>query len=739
MSEGPGRIHLLVVDDDTLLRNMEVATLRHAGFDVVEAACGEQALRLFERRGFDLLLLDAAMDGLDGYETCRRLRSTPQGKRVPVLMLIDAADDASIELAYEVGATDFISKPIQWLLLAHRVRYGLRAAEASEAMRHGRESLARAQRMAHMGSWSITQGGGMTCSDELSRIFGATVEAMNRSTPEAFLVRVRDGDRPRVAQARERAMREGLPYQLVFAIERFDGVVRTVFEQAEPVRDALGRLCSIEGITQDITERVEAEHQIRHLVLHDGLTGLPNRDFFLDLAEPVLDQARRVGALCAVLHLDVDRFKSVNDALGHQGGDEVLRVIADRLRTGTRGADLTSASRAGHAEVLARLGGNAFTLLLQNIGRPDNAARAADRLLRVIAMPIEVQGRALQLTCSIGIALFPRDAGAAGDLTRFSEQALYEAKKAGRARHRFFDEEMNAVASARLARETDLRRAVYGDELRVYLQPKMNALSGAMTGAEALVRWHHPTQDLVPPGRFIPLAEETGLILPLTDWMLEQVGSMLGRWAREGRAPLPVSVNVAAPSFMADGLVDQLVDLVRKYEFRPDQLILEVTESMLMTDVDRAIARLAALRDRGFKLSLDDFGTGYSSLSCVKRFPIDELKIDRSFVSDVQRGGKDGALVASIVTLGRMLDVQVVAEGVETEAQALALRSLGCAMHQGFLYARPMPVEYFEQCLPYLEVDAESRQPVGAAEALALELVQEFELRCTPQDCFAAR
>ncbi len=698
MIENESKTRLLVVDDDMLLRGMATRTLRHAGFEVLEADSGERALELFDSASVDLLLLDVMMAGIDGYETCRRLRALPHGQRMPVLMLTGLNDTESIERAYEAGATDFITKPIQWALLTHRVRYGLRAAQAAEAMRHSRESLARAQRMAHMGNWSFSSSDRqMACSEELARIFGAPVEALQCASPEAFLARVREPDRERVGSARSRVARDGHPYQLVFPIERFDGVVRTVFEQAEPVRDQHGRLIGVEGITQDITERVEAERQIRHLALHDVLTGLPNRDFFLELATPALEQARRSQAQCAVLHLDLDRFKSVNDALGHGGGDEVLRTVAARLQTGTRGGDLTSTSRAVHTELVARIGGNAFTLMLVDIGRPDHASTTAERLLQAVAQPIHVQGRSLQLTASIGIALFPRDAHDAGDLTRFAEQALYEAKKAGRARHSFFDEEMNAVASARLAREADLRRAIHGGELRVYLQPKVDARSGAIVGAEALVRWQHPGNGLVPPGNFIPLAEETGLILPLTDWMLQQVAALMGRWQRQGLPAMPVSVNVAAPCFMADGLAEQLTRLVQQHGVRPEHLVLEVTESLLMTDVDRAVARLDLLRSRGFKLSLDDFGTGFSSLSYIKRFAIDELKIDRSFVMDVQRGGKDGALVASIVTLSRMLNVQVVAEGVETEAQSLALRSLGCSLHQGFLYARPMPVDQFER------------------------------------------
>ncbi|WP_088280789.1 bifunctional diguanylate cyclase/phosphodiesterase [Ideonella sp. A 288] len=700
MNPVPAGSRLLVVDDDCLLRGMAARTLRHAGFDIVEADSGEQALSVFEATPFDLVLLDVLMAGIDGFETCRRLRRLPGGARVPVLMLTGLNDTESIDRAYEAGATDFITKPIQWVLLAHRVRYGLRSAAAADAMRRSGDSLARAQRMAHMGNWELRVGGQMGCSEELARIFGAPAEAMQCASADAFLERVRDFDRERVRQARERLQNEGMPYQLVFQVERFDGVARTVFEQAAPVRDVHGRQVAAEGITQDITDRVEAERQIRHLALHDTLTGLPNRDFFLELAAPALEQARRSDSLCAVLQLDIDRFKSVNDAIGHEGGDRVLRVIAERLQAGTRGADLTAIGRhGGHVEVLARLGANAFTVMLVDLDRAEHAAGAAQRLLQAVAEPIHLAGRDVQVTASIGISLFPRDAREPAELVRFAEQALYEAKRTGRARHRFFDETMNAEASARLAREADLRRAIGNGELRLHLQPKVDAASRRIVGAEALVRWQHPERGLVPPVDFIPLAEETGLILPLTDWVLEEACSLLAGWARDGLPLVPVAVNVATPCFMSDDLVDMLSARIARHGLQPGQLMLEVTETLLMSDIDRAVARLEALRARGFRLSLDDFGTGFSSLGYLKRFPIDELKIDRSFVRDVQHGGKDGALVASIITLGRMLDLKVVAEGVETDAQAAALMAQGCQLHQGFLYARPMPAAQFRELL----------------------------------------
>ena len=700
LNSEPNMGRVLLVDDDPLLRSMAARTLRHAGFEVSEAEDGSSALSLFAASSFDLLLLDVMMPDMDGYEVCMRVRATPQGARVPILMLTGLNDSASISLAYEAGATDFIAKPINWTLLTHRVRYSLRAGAAVELAIRSRNRLERAQQLASMGSWEIAaDGSAFECSPELAQVFAAPAEAVAEATAESFLSRVLASDRARVQSARQVAQQHGTPYQLTFGIQRFDGGIRTVFEQAVPVFDAAGRLLRVEGITQDVTERTAAEARINRLANYDALTGLPNRQFFVELTGPALERSARLGTSCALLHVDLDRFKRVNDAVGHAGGDAALRVIAERLQTSVRTSDIMSAGSPSCDSVIARVGANGFTLLLVDAGSHQQIALVAERLLRAVAQPLTMGNTDWVLTASIGIATFPRDATDAHGLQRCAEQALYVAKSAGRAQHRFFDETMNALASARLARESELRHAIAGGQLRLHYQPKIDAASGLITGAEALVRWQHPLNGLVPPLAFIALAEESGMILPLTDWVLETAAADLRRRADKGLPALPVSVNLASPSFDQQGLPAQLDALLERHRLAATSFVLEVTESLLMADVERAIVQLNELRARGFHVSLDDFGTGYSSLSYLKRFPIDELKIDRSFVTDVHRGGRDSAIATSVIALGREFGLRVVAEGVETAAQSAFLLAHGCPHQQGYLFYRPMSGPDFDALL----------------------------------------
>ena len=693
-------LNLLVVDDDLMLRSMAVKALVHAGFHVVDASSGEQALARFDEMQFDLVLLDVMMPGMDGYDVCRHIRARPLGARLPVLMLTGLNDTGSIERAYASGATDFITKPINWTLLSHRVHYALRASAASEATRHARETLVRAQSMAGMASWQYYLDGRFDYSEQLVTLFGEPPGGYKADSAKILLQRILPGDRNRLKEARNRLMAHGVAYQMEFQIETFGGVVRTVFEQASPRLDDSGTPLGMEGITQDITARVQAHEQIRQLENFDGVTGLPNRRFFAELAAAPLDWAQRNGSVCALMHIDIDRFKGVNDAFGRAQGDAVLQTITERLRAWSRSDDPAAAGRArGGTGVLARVGSNAFTLLMGNLAGQEQAGAVAQRLLKAIALPLQIQAQSLVLTASVGIAMFPEDAQDLPGLSRCAEQAVYAAKTAGRAQQRFFNEQMNLHAANRLLLESDLRRAIARGELRLHFQPKVNALTRAIVGAEALVRWQHPARGLVPPAEFMPLAEETGLILPLTDWVLECACSHLRQWVDAGLPAVPLSVNLAASSFVDMSLVDKLDTLAQQFALAPACLTLEVTETILMRDMDHTITLLDTLRAKGYGLSLDDFGTGYSSLSYLKRLTVDELKVDRSFVTECAQGGRDGVLAATIIALGLELGLQVVAEGIETPEQSAFVLSHGCTTQQGFLFSGPVTATEFERML----------------------------------------
>jgi diguanylate cyclase (GGDEF)-like protein len=446
--------------------------------------------------------------------------------------------------------------------------------------------------------------------------------------------------------------------------------------------------------------RVEAEQRALRLAHYDEVTGLPNRRLFGELAAPALERSRRSGAGCAVLHVEVGRLGDVNDVYGRGQGDVVLAGIAQRLRSCIRGGDLAAVhAQAREPSVVARLGDNAFSILVTDLDGQQRASMVAQRLLTAVAQPIDVGAQPIVVSASIGIAMFPGDAQDMLGLARCAEHAARVAAGAGGAQHRFFDEVLNARAKDRVVLESELRQAIQAGQLCLHYQPKVDARSDRLVGAEALVRWQHPARGLVMPGHFIALAEESGLIAPLTDWVLHSACQSLRRWQDHGLPALPLSVNLPASSLADATLPDQLDDLMRHYRLHPSCLMLELTETMVMREVATSMGVLDGLRRRGFGLSLDDFGTGYSSLSHLKRLPMSELKIDRAFIIDVVRGGRDSALAAAIITLGSELDLQVVAEGVETQEQSDFLIGRGCPLQQGYLFSRPVPQAAFEQML----------------------------------------
>jgi diguanylate cyclase (GGDEF)-like protein len=684
---------VLVVDDDPTLRLLVRGALEPEGLAVEEAGDGEGALHAFERFAPELVLLDVQMPGMDGFHVCQEIRRRPGGDRTPVVMLTGLDDTDSIRRAYELGATDFITKPLNWLILRHRVRYLLRASETLEELRRSRERLANAQRIGRMGSWHLEiPAYELRGSEEFCAILGLP-QPEKPIAWESLLERLHPGDREDLRAAALAAIEQRGSLCLDFRILSADSSERILHCQAQIEPDPAGAGARLEGTVQDVTERKRAEEQIRYLAYHDSLTGLGNRLLFHERLELAVAQAARHGLALGVLFLDLDHFKRINDTLGHPVGDELLRGVADRLVASLRGTD-TIARRETSA--ISRLGGDEFTLLLSELHDPQDLARIARRVLEALTRPFELRGHEIVIGGSVGIAAWPGDGEDADALLRNADAAMYHAKEQGRNNYQFYTQSMNEVALRRLILEGKLRRALEQDEFELHYQPKLAASSGRLCGLEALVRWRDPELGLVLPGVFIPLAEETRLIGPLGAWVLRAACRQMVQWRAAGLPVVPISVNLSTHQFR-DGALDQAVGrILEETGADPRLLELEITESTLLHDEATVVAALSALRERGIQVSLDDFGTGYSSLSYLQRLPVDALKIDRSFVVGIAEDADQAALTAAIVSMGRALRLRVVAEGVETEAQRALLVGFGCDEMQGYLFQAPAPPEVIE-------------------------------------------
>ena len=691
---------VLIVDDDLLVRTITAEALKAAGFDIDEAQDGPGGLAQAEVCRPDLVLLDVMMPGMDGYEVCQALRNHPVLARVPVIMLTGLDDTASIERAYDCGATDFIAKPINATLLIYRVRYALRASQMLEEMDRSRASLANAQRIARLESWVWRPGiTSFECSAEYRRVMGES--ACGPAYQWRDLLRhVHADDAQRVAQAMDAAIQTGTAYNMVYRVLQSDRGERTMVEQAEVFRDESGRVTRIEGTTQDVTERVANEQRIQQLADYDGLTGLANRRLFNELMEHGLGRSKRQIANAAVLDINLDRFARINETLGHAVGDGVLQEIARRITESIRASDVAG-TRPGPAQtgVTARMSGDRFAVFLSEVRHTEDAALIARRLAAAITRPMQCGGHDLSLTSSIGIAVYPENGEEVDTLLKNAETALSGAKERGAGQYCFFTAEMNTRAMLKLDTENDLRSGIERGELVLFYQGRVDVPRGRLVGAEALVRWQHPRRGLVPPNEFIPIAEESGLIIPLTQWVLRAACRQLQEWRHAGLPVVPVSVNFSAHSFREDGLDELIGSALREFSIPPALLEGEITESMMMRDVESAVRRLHALRAIGIELAMDDFGTGYSSLAYLKRFPLSVLKIDRAFVKDVLTEPHDAAIASTIIALGKALKMQVVAEGIERVEQANLLLSRGCRLMQGFLFARPLPADGFAQIM----------------------------------------
>lgn len=561
---------VLICDDDPTYLLVMRDTLESENFQVIDASDGDTAITKYLTYQPDIVLLDVQMPGMSGLEVCKQIRQHKAGKDVPILMVTGADDYASIQSAYDIGATDFLPKPIKWPIVGHRVRYMLRT------------------------------------------------------------------------------------------------------------RNALRDLQS-------------SEEQLRYLAYHDDLTGLANRQSFREHLQKFLTLAKRDKHHVGVLFIDLDRFKRINDTLGHEFGDKLLAKVAKILLNNLRDCDLIARdAKENDVSEVARLGGDEFIVMLSKVGDTNDIAQVAQRIIDSVSKPIKIGQYEVVVTPSLGISVYPHDGENGEELMKNADVAMYYAKERGRRCYKFYSDSLNARALERLQLEESLRTALVREEFELYYQPQVDLKSEQITSVEALIRWNHPTLGMVSPGEFIPIAEETGLIIEIGEWVMKTACAQAKSWIDEGYPPCRMSINLSSVQFKRSALTETIKEVIEETGLPPEYLELELTESAVMTDVEQNIQRLKQLKNMGIKIAIDDFGTGYSSLSYLKKFPIDTLKIDRSFVTDLAENKEDEAIVKAIMALADTMNLGVIAEGVESQSQLAILRQYECELIQGYLFSRPL-------------------------------------------------
>ncbi|HKJ25793.1 MAG TPA: EAL domain-containing protein [Myxococcota bacterium] len=682
---------VLIAGSDVGERLHARAAIEQAGLDAIEVATGAEALISFVSESPAMVVLDVDMTGLDGLRTCEELRRRRGSEHTPILVITRNDDADSMSRAFDSGASDFMVKPVNWALFVHRVRHLLRSARAFSDLRASQDQLASAQRLARLGSWEWNvRTGEMRWSGEVQQILGTRSES-GVVQLEALLDLVHHEDRKAIREWFRRAAQGKYTADLEYRCMRVDGEELTIHQQAEAVIGEDGEVLRMSGFLQDVTDRKRSEDRIRELAYYDVLTGLPNRRFFKESLDRALRHARSTNKPLGLLFLDLDRFKMINDTLGHEAGDVLLKEAGDRLHGCVRATDYVASARGGKMHsAISRLGGDEFTLLLRDLDDAHDAGRVASRILERFSQPFEIDGREVFTSTSIGIAIHPIDGNDVDTLLRNADAAMYHAKDRGRNNFQFYTEAMNLKASRRLDIENNLRRAVQRGELSVVYQPKHDLDSGRVTSVEALVRWDNAELGKVRPAEFIQVAEESGLIVPIGEWILRTACAQQRQWMDAGYEPIVMSVNLSSYQIRAQRFSELLASVLQETGTAPEHVELEITESAIMRYEDLSIRTLAELKQIGVRLALDDFGTGYSSLSYLKRFPIDSLKIDRAFVRDVASDPDDAAITRAIVAMAQSLGLYVVAEGVETAEQENFLREIGCDGMQGFRIGPPV-------------------------------------------------
>jgi diguanylate cyclase (GGDEF)-like protein/PAS domain S-box-containing protein len=686
-------ISVLIVDDDPVIRLLMKRALSNSNFHIIEAESGEQAIELFEYHSPELVLLDVTMDGMDGFECCSAIRTLENGKDVAIIIVTASDRTEDITKAFELGATDFITKPIKWPLFSHRVHYVQKANKTIKELTLNKNKLAKAQNIGHLGSWEWDfNSPTLDCSDELYRMLGMEQQPIPVTFPLALRF-IHPDDRKKFKQAIRSILYDKKPCEIECRVIDKKGNILTVVNRIDISNNY--EQWHISGTLHDITDRKNSEQEIAYYAYYDTLTTLPNRRLFIEQLESAIDTAKRHHEKLSLLFIDLDHFKHVNDTHGHQAGDELLFQAAKRIKECVRMSDVVgSPTTPQRNNNVARLAGDEFTVLLCEMDAVDNVAIVCQRIIAAFSKPFRLNGFHTHLSVSIGVACYPDDSTSGDTLLQRADTAMYQAKKNGRNNYQLFSAAMHNHLMDRLQIESDLRDALdNGDQFVLFYQPQIEFISDKVVGFEALLRWQHPTRGLLGPDSFIHIAESSGLIIDIGQWVLTEACKQAKKWQSLYR----MGVNLSAQEFNHKSLPEQVKRALDETGLPAHLLELEITETAIINDISDTIPLLFDLKKLGVKLAIDDFGTGYSSLSYLKNFPIDTLKIDKSFVDEIVTSNKDAAIAQTIIQLAHNLGLVTIAEGVENTQQRQLLEDMGSSEFQGYLYSKPFPAEIIEQ------------------------------------------
>lgn len=730
---------VLVIDDTPANLGVVVEQLENFAYRVLIAQDGEEGFERAILAQPDIILLDVLLPGADGFEICRRLKADQQTKDIPVIFMtaLSALDDKLT--GFEVGGVDYITKPLRISEVLSRVKVHIdlrrakkKACEQNQLLQKHQETLETqvAERTAELTQSNESLRKEIAERKRIQRILEnneSKYRSLVENTPDTIcrydracrrlfvnptFVEKMDGGRtmeqllhttPTEIPGGEEAIAYQKKIAQVFSSgkgEHFELTWKSIngkqfvtYIRLTPEFDEAGRIRSVLAVGRDVTEIHEYKRSIHHLAFFDSLTDLPNKASLIEQMRRAMTCQITGGREGFVLiQLDLDRFKRINDTLGHKIGDQLLCKVADRL-----------SNISNPTQVIARLGGDEFAILVEQTLSQSGIIAIANKIVRIFEQPFHIAEREMFISASLGIAIYPDDSTDIDTLFRYADSAMYHAKKLGRNNFQFYSTELTAQTSERMVFETALRKAQALNEFELYYQPQVHLENDSVIGAEALIRWKRDGTDMISPDKFIPIAEESGLIISIGEWVLETACIAAVKWNTKRATPLKIAVNLSSRQFLQNDLIATMQNVLQKTGCKTEWIKLEITESLLLKDDSEILNTLTHFSEMGFELSIDDFGTGYSSLSYLNRFPVSQIKIDQSFVRDIPTIKDKSELVKVMIYIAQALNLDLIAEGVETEEQANYLKQHGCPSSQGYLFGKPMPSVDFEMWLENFE------------------------------------